>query len=480
MKNFRLYLFLIPAITCFSCSTTTDCNQIISTIKNEFNAGNYEKIKNLADSLENNCPENRGLIAKADSLLDIAGRIKLDFALSEDEIMKQIETRVGPFSIEEKKTWEDKGWLEFKIIDGERRYFKRTVSNLRLLKLFHEDPSGWLKENAQDPALLFRLRHTGDVTRAAGRNKEPLLPVKMKIDYILTIDADAVPEGEVIRCWLPWPRSTHPRQHSVELIDISSSQFRFAPDTAIHGAIYMEETARKGIPTLFKISFKYQSSAAYLDPESIDPFSYDRYSRLFLRYTSEQPPHIIFSNNVRRLADSIAGNEENPVIVVKKIYSWFKENIPWTGALEYSTMADIPEYVIKNRRGDCGMQTFLFMSMLRYKGIPVRWQSGWMVPEKGKNLHDWCEIYYEGTGWVPADISYDLQLSENPALKNFYMSGIDSYRMILNEGISGPLHPPKKFRRSDPYDFQRGEVEWNGGNLYFDKWDYNMQIEYLR
>jgi hypothetical protein len=103
-----------------------------------------------------------------------------------------------------------------------------------------------------------------------------------------------------------------------------------------------------------------------------------------------------------------------------------------------------------------------------------------MVPEIGKNLHDWCEIYYEGTGWVPADISYDLQSSDNPALMNFYMSGIDSYRMIVNEGISGPLHPPKKFRRSEPYDFQRGEVEWSGGNLYFDKWDYNMKIEYLK
>jgi transglutaminase-like putative cysteine protease len=242
----------------------------------------------------------------------------------------------------------------------------------------------------------------------------------------------------------------------------------------------MEATARKGVPTLFTVSFRYQSSATYFDPENIEPLPYDRYSRLLLRYTSEHPPQITFSDNVRRLTDSIAGNEENPIIVVSKIYSWFKENIVWTGALEYSIINDIPEYVIKNRRGDCGMQTLLFMSMLRYKGIPVRWQSGWMVPEPGKNLHDWCEIYYEGTGWIPADISYDLQASENKELKNFYMSGIDSYRMIINDGISGPLHPAKKFRRSEPYDFQRGEVEWSGGNLYFDKWDYNMQIEYLK
>ena len=124
------------------------------------------------------------------------------------------------------------------------------------------------------------------------------------------------------------------------------------------------------------------------------------------------------------------------------------------------------------------MQTFLLMSMLRYKGIPVRWQSGWKVPPDGKNLHDWCEVYFEGTGWIPADISYGLQYSDDRKLREFYISGIDSYRLIINKGVAGRLWPDKTFMRSEPFDFQRGEVEWKGGNLYFDKWDYEMEIKY--
>ena len=135
---------------------------------------------------------------------------------------------------------------------------------------------------------------------------------------------------------------------------------------------------------------------------------------------------------------------------------------------------------MKYSKGDCGQQTFLFISMLRYKGIPARWQSGWMMPPDNENLHDWCEVYYEGTGWIPVDVSYDLQKSENALLKDFYLSGIDSYRLIVNDGVAGPLHPLKKFLRSEPNDFQRGEVEWKGGNLYFDKWDYDMKIEYIK
>jgi hypothetical protein len=118
--------------------------------------------------------------------------------------------------------------------------------------------------------------------------------------------------------------------------------------------------------------------------------------------------------------------------------------------------------------------------MLRYKDIPVRWQSGWKVPPDAESPHDWCEVYYQGTGWVPLDISYDLQNSEDPCIKDYYLSGIDSYRLIVNDGIAGPLHPQKRYLRSEPYDFQRGEVEWKGGNLYFDKWDYEMKIEYKK
>ena len=143
-------------------------------------------------------------------------------------------------------------------------------------------------------------------------------------------------------------------------------------------------------------------------------------------------------------------------------------------------MPDIPEYVLDNMKGDCGMQTFLIMSMLRYKGIPVKWQSGWMVPPGAKNLHDWCEVWFEGTGWVPLDMSYGLQYSVNRKTKEFYITGIDSYRLITNDGVAAKLYPPKRFPRSEPYDFQRGEVEWNGGNLYFDKWDYKMEIRYKK
>jgi transglutaminase-like putative cysteine protease len=240
----------------------------------------------------------------------------------------------------------------------------------------------------------------------------------------------------------------------------------------------MEAKAEKGLPLIFKVSYSYDSYGQYFDPDKMAINPYDKNSELYKKYTSEELPHICFTENIRHLADSITASEDNPFETVRKIYSWINRNIPWAGAQEYSIMPNIPEFVIQNRRGDCGMQTFLLMSMLRYKGIPVRWQSGWKVPPDAKNLHDWCEVFYEGTGWVPADMSYGLQYSTSQKTREFYISGIDSYRLIVNEGVAGRLYPEKKFLRSEPFDFQRGEVEWSGGNLYFDKWDYDMEIIY--
>jgi hypothetical protein len=479
MKKIR---FIIPLliILLFSCITPRDFNQVLEDMQQNLELGNLSIVIQMADSIKKLGTENKDILHITDSLRQIAERIDLDFTVTEKQIDSQIEKLIGPVTPAQRSNWERNGMIEYRMIDGYKRYFKRAASNLRLLKKFHENKEERLLELSRKPDIVFRLKHVEDVYKYSDNKSDPVLPVSMKITYSITVHPDAVPAGEKIRCWLPWPKEGYPRQKDVKLLITSNPRYIIAPDTAIHRTIYMEELSEKGIPAVFQISFSYTSYASYLNTSLIKILPYDKKSYNYQKFTSEQLPHICFNDDIKYLADSICGNDDNPVSIVRKIYYWFKENIPWTGALEYSIIPNIPEYVISNRRGDCGIQTFLFMSMLRYKGIPVRWQSGWMVPPGAENLHDWCEVYYEGTGWVPVDISYDLLNSKNQYIKDFYLSGIDSYRLIVNDGVSGPLHPEKKFLRSEPYDFQRGEVEWKGGNLYFNKWDYDMKIEYIK
>ena len=82
-------------------------------------------------------------------------------------------------------------------------------------------------------------------------------------------------------------------------------------------------------------------------------------------------------------------------------------------------------------------------------------------------MHDWAEVYYEGIGWVPVDMSFGLLKSNREeAVMDFYKTGLDYMRFASNKGVGGILSPAKKWVRSETVDFQLGEVEWDGGNLF--------------
>lgn len=63
---------------------------------------------------------------------------------------------------------------------------------------------------------------------------------------------------------------------------------------------------------------------------------------------------------------------------------------------------------------------------------------------------------------------------------NFLASGVDAYRWIVNNDYSQPLYPAKIYPRSEIVDFKRCELEWKVGNLYFNQWTWELDVEYVR
>lgn len=176
------------------------------------------------------------------------------------------------------------------------------------------------------------------------------------------------------------------------------------------------------------------------------------------------------------MSSEIVGNEKNPYLIAKKIFAWIDNYAPWASSREYSTIRNIPMYCYENKHGDCGIQTLLFMTLARMNGIPTRWQSGWTPT----SMHDWCQMYIEPYGWVPVDQSSGLQKSDNENIKWFYLGNTDNKRLIVNDEFSAPLYPAKVHPRSETVDFQRGEAEWRGGNLYFNQWNYDFKISEVK
>ncbi len=475
IRNLVLSAFLLTSLT--GCKFLPGHKSYVYTEQLLTN-GELSKAAEVANKILKSSYLSSEEKAKIDSFLEICDRIRKDFTLSDSDVLFKLAKYFPDIDEDDLLRLEKEHKLDVRKLDGKKRYFKNCVPNLFRLDTSYTRLKSQKDGVVTDSLSIFRLANTTGVVMNADLHQKPVKPVRMKLSYTIRIVADAVPAGDTIRCWMPYPRENDPRQQDIHLVQTDPTANKVSPLSDLQRSVYLEKIAVAHQPTLFNTQIEYTSYAQsfQLTPEMIRP--YQKESLLFKEFTTERPPQITFNERIKHLTKSILQNETNPLLQVKKIYQWINDSVTWASALEYSIMPDIPGFVMENRHGDCGMQTLLFMTLARSAGIPVKWQSGWMLHPGKVNLHDWCEVWYEGIGWVPLDQSFGLQESQDARIRNFYVTGIDAYRLIVNDDFNRPLTPKKRYFRSEPCDFQRGEVEWKGGNLYFDKWSWHMDVTY--
>ena len=417
-------------------------------------------------------------------LIDKMERIKIDYSKADTAALSYIKKYIPDVTPEQIAAWEASGALEGMMIDGVKRYFRSAPRNL--FRISKEAQSYWSKINGRQSDGLdqFLAEYLPKCVAEAKAQKSNsfnhfVKPQKMRYTYTLTVPAGEVPEGEMIRVWMPYPREIA-KYKELKLISTSQPEYIISPDSYLHKSIYMEKAAKADEPAIFSYQLSFTSYNQWFSFKAEDVKPYNTESDLYKEFTAERKTHVIFTPELKALADSVVGDEQNPYLKAKRIWTYIAQTYPWASAREYSTLDNIPSYVIKNRHGDCGQVSLLFITMCRYKGIPAKWQSGWMLHPGDVNLHDWAEAYFEGIGWVPVDQSVGFVANtEDEDERFFFTKGLDAYRLIVNEDFSADFYPAKIYPRSETVDFQRGEVEWRGGNLYFNRWDYNMDVEYL-
>lgn len=467
-------IFFLSTLTTiiFAQTRFTEINQLVQT--GEFS----EAIKMIDEKLEStNLSNDEKFELQFEK--ERMYRIRIDFNKTAEDVLNYVNKYYPDAKEKDLEKWEKDGSLEFKIIEGKKWYFSRAASNLFRInkdaKTQKEKVDGYQKDGLD----AFLENYIPKVLEESANAQESLVkPVTFKLNYTVTVDANAVPDGEIIKCWLPFPREGHQRQTEIKLLAVNNDEYFIASNDNPQRTLYMQKPAMKDQPTIFNmvLEVKNYNEVNLILPELIKP--YNKESGLYKTYIVERAPHIVFTDKIKNLSNEIVGDEKNPYLIAKKIFTWISTNIPWAGAREYSTIENISDYCLTRGHGDCGIKTLLFMTLCRYNGIPAKWQSGWMLHPGEVNLHDWSEIYLEGYGWVPVDQSFGLIESDQEDEKYFFLGSTDPYHLIVNDDYSKELFPAKTFPRSETVDFQRGELEWRGGNIYFDKWDYHMNVEY--
>ena len=406
-------------------------------------------------------------------------RILLDFALDEPAAKQLVREQIPDLRDAEFAAWDAAGLLEHRVIDGRRLYFSRAPENLFRLSpaalARREKPPQW----RSSPMEQANDHHREVTAQAQATGRSRVAPRQVRVTQTLTVHADAVPAGETLRAWLPFPRSIRGQQENIRLIDSVPKKRVLAPESALQRTVYFEKAASAAAPTAFSVTYELTIFGQYhpIDPDKVVAA---RLTPQLAPFVAERPPHIVFTKDMRRISSEIVGGEKNPYRVAQKLFAWV-DRIPWAGALEYSTITNISDYALHAGHADCGQQTLLLMTLLRLNGIPARWQSGMMFSDGTyDNLHDWGWLYLAPYGWLPMDVTNGRLNSDDPAVAGFYLGGLDAYRIAFNDDYSQPFVPPKQHFRSETVDLQRGEVEWRGGNLYFDQWDYGFGAQVSR
>lgn len=416
---------------------------------------------------------------------EIIRRLRIEYSLDADGLLQKVKKVIPDATAREVERWAKESRARYRMIDGRKLYFRREPQNIFL---FSQAAAKRRAQAGNAPAApTWKLTdHLQAVVEEADRTgKVEVQPVRHRITHTLTLRSNApgVKAGSLVRAWLPFAQE-YRQQRDVKLVSASPEPKLIAP-SAVDGdpvgggaqrTVYFEQRVSDPTqPVEFRLVFEYVSSAYHpqLEESKAQPLPAD-WNGAFL---GERLPHIVFTPEIRKQAARIIGKETNTLAQARKIFRWVSAHVPWNAEDEYCL---IPSLAIKGftaRRGDCGVQNTVFITLCRSVGIPARWQSGFETKPGQWGMHDWAEIYLAPWGWLPADASYGVQNSPDLRIADFYCGHQDSYRLIVNLDWGRDLMPPKTSLRSEPADFQRGEVEVDGRNLYFDQWDAQTEVE---
>ena len=460
----------------------TSRDPLIVEARQSMDSGEFTKATELLDS------GNPSDARAGDELREVIERIRAAYATDADAMLVKLKRSIPEVTAEDVERWRKADQLQARTIDGRVCYFNREPANLFRFC----DEANRRRKPAAVKKPAWRLEdHLARVIAAAREGTGPeVAPIRQRITYSLTVPGNApgFKPGVLVRVWLPFPQE-YRQQKDVKLIrtspkyDLLAESSKGNPPTEgpAQRTLYFEERVHDPPkPMMFEEVFEFTSSAYY--PILDDAKAMQLSAGYAGGDLGERPPHIRFTPEVKQTVAGIVGNETNPLAKARRIFHFVSNSIAYCAEEEYSTMPSLSTKALSSRKGDCGVHAMLFITLCRAAGIPARWQSGWATLPVGPDMHDWCEFYIAPWGWLPCDATcppYGLQHSDDPAIRDFYFGHLDSYRLIVNRDYGRELVPARRSLRSEPLDFQRGEVEIDGKNLYYPHWSYDIVAEWL-
>lgn len=229
-----------------------------------------------------------------------------------------------------------------------------------------------------------------------------------------------------------FPRNTSTQESYLETFPkakISKEKIVFSLDKGVSDfhvkAIVKTNFTFKKINFFSSFELKEPGNNEYIDPtEHIDIENW------VVKYKAKQLKENVKSNNNLELLHEIA--------------EYTRKSIKYNEAYSQPQKAS---WILENKIGVCVHYTTLFIALCRALGFPARYVSGVVYSDEKKEYigHAWAEVYLEGQGWIPYDVTLGqygwidsghivMKYSKDPAepsLKYIYVGGLEAEKLSI-------------------------------------------------
>lgn len=384
----------------------------------------------------------------------LAARIPSQYPYSYEDALELLRANIRDFKDEELETLWEENTADWIYINGRVQFHELFFDNLMKTR---DDYGarflGTMEDNEKNAALL--RENVRLMEEHGGRTVHMRLLTRLS----LTPEAEKACMGKTAHVYMPLPVE-YAQVRNLRLLGFEGTA---GEPVSVDNGSYPQRTARfetviRG-GEVWQTEFEFDNETVFRNPDPSQVlFSQPSF------YTGEEAPHIRFTPYLRELTRSVTEGEENPLLAAEKIYRFITSQVKYSFVRSYSTVEDIPEFTAANRKGDCGFQALLFITMCRVAGIPARWQSGLYATPLTVGSHDWAQYYVAPFGWLSADCSFGGSAFRQGDEKRraYYGANLDPYRIPYASQFMHSFSREEEGLRDDPYDNQSGEVFCGG------------------
>lgn len=431
--------------------------------------GDFEGAKRLIELwLTKDVPY--GMKAKLQLEKRILEILPKEYNLTYEEAFAQAKAAIPDMTKEEFAKLQDEGKIDWIYVNGKEQYFRRFLSTL--LKV---NPD--LKQRAvvldEVQSELDLIEHRALLHNIEQIKEKGSLGIRFVLRVSVKIEDASFQKGKV-KVHLPIPAACD-QISNIQILETSSDAYTIALEDALQRTICFEEEMTKNHEFFVRYAYEYRMN--YQVPK--EEVAVDGLEGDFTEELCEQYPHIMFTPYLRALAKQLTDGLTNPVAKARAIYDYVTMHIKYSFMREYFAIENITEYAALGQKGDCGVQALLFITLCRISGVPARWESGLYVTPYSAGSHDWAQFYAAPYGWLFADCSFGGSAfkDQDEERRQFYFGNVDLFRMPANHRFQEQFTVSKKFLRADPYDNQRGEIEYEDRGLAYDEFDAERIVE---